>query len=316
MSLATRCSACGTVFRVVQDQLKISEGWVRCGRCKEVFNALEGLFDLERESPPEWRPRAQAATRGELENPVATVPPLSFPSISAPDEPEAPAPSRFDRSADIDLPIDPAAHEEPFVEPPWAVSALPSSFGKDALADDADRLQHGQSPAFLRETGRGRPRLPALDSMWAAAIVLLVLLLAVQASYRNRDALAADWPWTRPLLAGLCSWTGCRIEAPHRIEDIAVESSTLTRADTNPDSDAMRLSIVLRNRGAAAVAMPTIELSLTDTNGELVARRALSSADFHVADTTLPPAVETTLQLLMSTSGRRVSGYTVEVFYP
>ena len=43
MSLATRCTACGTVFRVVQDQLKVSEGWVRCGRCNEVFNALEGL---------------------------------------------------------------------------------------------------------------------------------------------------------------------------------------------------------------------------------------------------------------------------------
>src|SRR5205809_5561431 len=52
MSLATRCTSCGTVFRVVQDQLKISEGWVRCGRCEQVFNALEGLFDLERDTPP------------------------------------------------------------------------------------------------------------------------------------------------------------------------------------------------------------------------------------------------------------------------
>ncbi len=58
MSLATRCTACGTVFRVVQDQLKVSEGWVRCGRCKEVFNALEGLFDLDREAPPPWQPPA------------------------------------------------------------------------------------------------------------------------------------------------------------------------------------------------------------------------------------------------------------------
>src|SRR6195952_1644114 len=54
MSLATRCITCGTIFRVVQDQLKVSEGWVRCGRCDEVFNALEGLFDLEHEAPPRW----------------------------------------------------------------------------------------------------------------------------------------------------------------------------------------------------------------------------------------------------------------------
>ena len=59
MSLATRCTSCGTVFRVVQDQLKVSEGWVRCGRCDEVFNALEGLFDLDRDSR-KWIFRAKA----------------------------------------------------------------------------------------------------------------------------------------------------------------------------------------------------------------------------------------------------------------
>ncbi|WP_141288005.1 zinc-ribbon domain-containing protein [Ideonella azotifigens] len=51
MSLATRCPACGTVFRVVQDQLKVSQGWVRCGQCHEVFNALEGLFELPPQPP-------------------------------------------------------------------------------------------------------------------------------------------------------------------------------------------------------------------------------------------------------------------------
>ena len=48
MTLATSCPSCGTVFKVVEDQLKISEGWVRCGHCHDVFNALEGLFDLDR----------------------------------------------------------------------------------------------------------------------------------------------------------------------------------------------------------------------------------------------------------------------------
>lgn len=61
MSLATRCTACGTIFRVVQDQLRISEGWVRCGRCAEVFDAGEQLFDIDREAPPPWPADAQAA---------------------------------------------------------------------------------------------------------------------------------------------------------------------------------------------------------------------------------------------------------------
>src|SRR5450432_4103326 len=63
MSLATRCTSCGTAFRVVQDQLQISEGWVRCGKCNAVFNALEGLFDLGREGHADWEaPSVPTAT--------------------------------------------------------------------------------------------------------------------------------------------------------------------------------------------------------------------------------------------------------------
>ena len=52
MSLATRCTSCTTVFRVVHDQLKVSEGWVRCGRCNEVFNAQANLVELDAYGQP------------------------------------------------------------------------------------------------------------------------------------------------------------------------------------------------------------------------------------------------------------------------
>lgn len=47
MSLITQCPACSTMFRVVPDQLRISEGWVRCGQCDEVFDANAHLRSLE-----------------------------------------------------------------------------------------------------------------------------------------------------------------------------------------------------------------------------------------------------------------------------
>lgn len=53
MTLATRCSSCGTVFRVVQDQLRVSQGWVRCGRCGEAFNAQESMVDVPTALAPE-----------------------------------------------------------------------------------------------------------------------------------------------------------------------------------------------------------------------------------------------------------------------
>jgi predicted Zn finger-like uncharacterized protein len=49
MNLATRCTACRTVFKVQQDQLHASDGWVRCGRCNEVFKAQDALDYLEKE---------------------------------------------------------------------------------------------------------------------------------------------------------------------------------------------------------------------------------------------------------------------------
>ncbi|MCA0244963.1 MAG: zinc-ribbon domain-containing protein [Proteobacteria bacterium] len=64
MTLATRCPSCGTVFRVVQDQLRVSQGWVRCGRCSEAFNAQEAMVDS---------PAAPAAEPGERHDTAATV---------------------------------------------------------------------------------------------------------------------------------------------------------------------------------------------------------------------------------------------------
>ena len=51
MTLATRCASCGTVFRVAPEQLRVSEGWVRCGRCDAVFDAAEVLFDIDNGKP-------------------------------------------------------------------------------------------------------------------------------------------------------------------------------------------------------------------------------------------------------------------------
>ncbi|PKO43274.1 MAG: hypothetical protein CVU30_07875, partial [Betaproteobacteria bacterium HGW-Betaproteobacteria-3] len=45
MSLITRCPACTTTFKVVPDQLRISEGWVRCGQCAHIFDASVHLQD-------------------------------------------------------------------------------------------------------------------------------------------------------------------------------------------------------------------------------------------------------------------------------
>jgi len=51
MSLVTRCPACTTTFKVVRDQLRISDGWVRCGRCSHVFDATLDLHESSDGTP-------------------------------------------------------------------------------------------------------------------------------------------------------------------------------------------------------------------------------------------------------------------------
>ena len=75
MSLITRCPACGTMFKVVPDQLRISEGWVRCGHCAEVFDASVHIQDMSRPAPVP-QPVADAATVPSVPTESLAVQPL------------------------------------------------------------------------------------------------------------------------------------------------------------------------------------------------------------------------------------------------
>jgi predicted Zn finger-like uncharacterized protein len=306
MSMATRCVACGTIFRVVQDQLKVSEGWVRCGRCDEVFNALEGLFDLERESPPPWQPGGRQAPQSDahLEHEAADL-----------DEDDRIA-SRFFRPEQDDVAQTPAEA----VAERDRVDFADARFEDDPDAESAPKSgprtkAKPVAPEFLRAAEReARWRSPRARLMLSLAGGLLLVVLGLQVGHHFRDLLAARWPQTLPLFARWCVLADCRIEAPRRIEDITVESTSLTHAAAGTDT--FRLSVTLRNRGSLKLTLPWVELSLTDGTGELIARRALNPIDFRAANTVMQPGTETALQALLSTGTPRVAGYTVEVFYP
>ena len=95
-------------------------------------------------------------------------------------------------------------------------------------------------------------------------------------------------------------------------DDISVESTALTRAP----GDAFRLAVTLRSRGRVPLDLPWIDLTLTDAGGRLIARRALPPRDLRPTAPLLQPGQEVSLQALLSARSARVTGYTVEIFYP
>ena len=309
---------------MVQDQLKVSEGWVRCGRCNEVFNALEGLFDLERDTPPQ----VSAATGGDVAS-IGDDAEAAWNNDGFSAEPDPHLVDKLDtrlfgtRRADSES--TPAAHvrardrhefSDAQFNPEWvADEGEPSQVGALFSAEPIEEAQVDKpAPEFVRraqreERWRGSGARLAL---WCVSAILMAGLV-MQTANHFRDLLAARWPAVRPALAAWCEMASCRLEAPRRIEDISVESTALARVGT---TDSFRLSVALRNRGAIVLALPSIELSLTDGSGLTVARKALGPRDFQITSSLLPAGGETSLQLLVSANNLRVSGYTVEVFYP
>jgi predicted Zn finger-like uncharacterized protein len=327
MSLATRCTACGTVFRVVQDQLKVSEGWVRCGRCNEVFNALEGLFDLDRDVPPEFIPQtvspsvsafAEYRDAGDSIRGTDAVEKIDAQLLGPRDSDNMSTPAtrinERDRLEFPDAQFDPDLFAEDTIEPALVFAASPTEESERAAATAPAPLDRVVAPEFVRRAQRRaswhRPWVRAALGTFA---LLLVIGFGLQGMHHFRDVIAARWPDAKPVLQAWCALAACVIEAPRRIDEVSVESSSLTRA---PTPDAFKLSLALRNKGSVVVAMPSIDLTLSDTTGQLVARRVLHPRDFNVAATTLPPSGEQTLQLVLNAGNSRVVGYTVEIFYP
>lgn len=312
--LATRCPACSTVFRVVPDQLRVSEGWVRCGRCAEVFNASESLVDLETGAPRDRAdelPRSSTARGSDPGSPAAEAP-------CATDKAETSPISALPREETDTAPasVPPLSSGPPSLPPqadapagPWADPVL------DARADPLDA--HAHRPSFVRRAERAeRWRRPRVRAALAAAALLGVLGLAGQIAYEYRDLVAARFPQARPALEQGCALLGCRIEAARAIDALAVESSGLVRVEK---SSVYRLSVALRNRAGVEVALPALDLALTDMQGRRIARKVLLAADLGAASATLGAGRELTLQATLQAAlpdTEPVAGYTIELFYP
>ncbi len=314
MSLATRCVACGTVFRVVQDQLKVSEGWVRCGRCGGVFSALEGLFDLERDAAPAWTPSQQSA----LDLEPASADERTAPRAGSASDRESAVVSEAIDDGDTrgDSPVEARRLQHGDFDDDAVGRGEGSDFDDPATdLTSATPAAREPTPAFLRQADQAaRWQRPGMRWTLAAAATLLGLLLAVQVALLQRDAIAAHWPQGRPLLALLCDPLACSIDPLRRLDSLVVENSGLTQLG-NPSL--YRLQVSLRNRDTVALATPALDLTLTDSRGEVLARKVLGQHELgSSAPATVAAGSELPLLAVLDAGERRITGYSIEIFYP
>ncbi len=335
MSGITQCPACGTLFRVLDEQLAVSKGWVRCGQCHEVFDAASSLTDAPN-GVAETAGSGSHAGHGDVVQSVGG-------EISA----EARASSvrinptgAEQRDARLALPLPASSDSESgwAVEPaqilaaPEADSAPAGLPQIDSAAATASPPQEtvlaanqtvAPEPAPATETEAtvsfmAMPSVPKRRWPWVLAGFALAIALAAQSLWFWREALAVRWPATTPALSQACAWIGCRVDAPQLPEALSVEAATVR--PIGPGT--YRVSLTLKNRADVIVASPAIEVSLQDGNDATIVKRVLLVSETGLPSIGLAARSEQTVTLPLAlqdaTGGpaARVAGYRVLAFYP
>ena len=380
MSLITRCPACGTMFKVVADQLKVSQGWVRCGHCSEVFDAslhLQPAQTPPQLAPAPYYPEPQQQTYGGQSHqgylpsqepaPFQQTPqpvqaeqlqddPSWTPGVFFNGQPPVPTSQPYFKEAVPEqshaggFQAVPVPDDEPQREPYDRKGVEDGEYG-DAVrvmaaeAQDRDGDDHS-TPLYTEDSVRG----PLLDesgnsqdvsfvrdarrkAFWRRPVVRLGLVvlglllaagLVLQVAIQQRDQIAALQPALKPFLDAVCDQMHCYVGPLRRIETVVIDSSTFNKMD----ADSYRLSFSLKNTGTTPVAMPHLEVTLTDMQDQAVVRRVLSPAQFGASSAMLVAGSDfagfVVMQVLAADTSAaaaaavplRVAGYRMLAFYP
>jgi len=321
MSFITRCPACATTFKVVSDQLKISDGWVRCGQCGHIFDAhldlqpwvpgLDQVAAKRSAAQQEAQPDQQAAHTEPAAGHAAAKPqPLA--ALQPDALPEPPVPELSVPEPKVAEPPVPARPESPLA------SLLPEPEPEpepSPVLDEPDRALP-PLPSFVRKAQRQAFwRRPAARLLLVATVTVLALLLGLQAAHQWRAPLAREVPAVKPVLEALCQTFECQQTLPASPNDVVIDSSVLLRLGPG----LYGFQLVLRNQSALEVASPAIELTLTDIHDQVLVRRVLLPHEWPRPTATLPAGAEWSLQFELAfegIEGRVMTGYRAILFYP
>jgi predicted Zn finger-like uncharacterized protein len=285
----TRCPGCKTIFRVTPQQLAMRDGQVRCGHCHTVFDGVAGLLSLA--------PRM----RNEGDDPEYDEAALGPPTVTL-------------RHAHA---LRPATEPEGEAKRDVEVSEGTA----DSEPQDFAAAEAAYAARFAWQEKRTEPWLPTW--VYAASVPVLVLLLAGQALFHFRDAIAAHWPRSKPALITLCAAAGCQLRALQEINGLSIEASDL-QADP-AHKGLLILSATIRNRAPYSLAYPYLELTLSDVQRQtqqdvVVVRRAFAPQEYlsGAADigSGIPANSELNVKLFIDASATTQAGYQVYLFYP
>lgn len=293
--LITTCTHCLARFRVTPQQLNAKQGQVRCGRCRKIFNGFEAL---ERYPDDDTGSRLLAAHEAQLRAKGVGDSSESVPLEEIPDTlAHAAAP-----------PATPATAASAVQAPP----PIPPPGPPSKPLEIKPRWPGPTVYEVEREPSRGTSRA------WAYGAAFLAVIVALEAGFAARGALAQRYPVLRPWLESACSAFRCTIPWPNDDTLLKLEDSELLEVPGTPNQIALGARI--RNLASRAQEYPYLELTLTDLTGQAAARRVIRPSEYLgrpiAAGEVLAAQSELAIQLRLETGAIKATGYELMLFYP
>lgn len=188
----------------------------------------------------------------------------------------------------------------------------------EALVDaaQAEAAAAPAEPGFVTAARRSAFwRRPLVRGVLAFMGLCLILTLGMQMALQERDVIAARAPAARALMEQLCQSLQCTLQPPRRIDAVVIDSSSFLKA--RHDAAAYQLQMGIKNTSTLTVAMPALELTLTDAQDQTLLRRVLLRDELGAPAQLAPGATwsgAVPMQVMQDAS--RVAGYRLLAFYP
>ena len=283
------CPNCGASYRITVKMLQKAGQEARCAVCKKVFTIdvedVEFSPDNPELSAENVIRQLRAAQKREKDREKTGS--LEKGSTAARDSSAAPA----------SVPVD--------SQPQWELieAQLEDQAGR-IPAGEADVSAHHRLLSPDRQTGPSPVRHPQL---WIAGIALLALALLAQGTWLLRET-----PFVYTKIVRACEMIGCTPPQVRRPGSIMIVDRLFTAIENRPGTFQLRLN--LQNEAPWPQPFPTIELSLLDSKGVVLARNRFDVDQYLGSDEAriLEPEVTTNIAFRVRTPLAETSGFMLE----
>ena len=348
----TSCPACGALFRVTEKHLLLAEGSVRCGVCRNFFQAEDHFVspmldatELIAIKQEYWSDFDSYASHLLLEGDrfvdqslvIETIisedsrsfqGPVGIAQISESDpnalmislpDYRAPAPNNNESNSAAVMIWEP---NERFTydQSQSMVEIAEESIFSDAIGPEGHRFRPSKLIGFdgdeepILVSGEVRNPVNLKFFSWLSGILVLATLLVLQYSYLRMDQLVHESHY-RPYYKVICRYLGCSLP---EFQDLSrLQARELVVRSHPSEKGALVIDALLRNSGQYRQLFPNLRLRFFDIDGDIVAGRVFKVSEYLAGEMRglrfIPSNTEVRISLEIVDPGKQALGYQMDV---